>query len=107
MENLEARIMEVLQDPDQMEQIMQIAKSFGAGTAAPSEESEPSLLNTVMQLTQNGSPRDANRNALLCALLPYLKPDRQRRLEKAMQLAKFSGLAELALQSLKEPQEGG
>ncbi len=108
MENLENRIMEVLQDPGQMEQILNIAKSLGlsgeGSTAAP--EAMPEL-STVMELLQKGSQPEPRRDALLRALLPYLRPERQRRLEKAMQLARFSNLAGFALQSLKEQPEGG
>jgi len=107
MENLEGRIMEVLQDPSQMEQILNIAKNLGiSGEPTPNSAAMPEI-GSIMELLQKGSQQEPRRDALLHALLPYLRPDRQRRLEKAMQLAKLSNLAGFALQSLNDPSESG
>ena len=107
MENLENRIMEVLQDPSQMEQILNIAKSLGiSGEAQPDPAAMPEL-GSVMELLQAGRQQEPRRDALLRALLPYLSPDRQRRLEKAMQIAKLSNLAGFALQNLNDSSESG
>ena len=108
MENLESKIMEVLQDPEQMQQIMQIAKSLGGESRANTETELPLPdISLLTQMLHTDSQQESNRTALLNALLPYLKPERQWRLERAMQLARFSNLAELALQSMKERPEGG
>ena len=107
MDNMETRIMDILQNPEQMEQIMQIARNLGLGPELASAEPEAPDISILTKLLQSGGQQDTNRNALLSALLPYLKPDRQRRLEKAMQLARFSSIAEAALQSFRETSEGG
>ena len=90
-----------------MDQILQIAKNLGLGgeNAAQPTQALPDM-GAVMELLQKGAGQEMQRDALLHALIPYLKPDRRRRLEKAMQLARLSSLAGFALQSMKEQPEG-
>ena len=107
MENLENRIMEVLQDPSQMEQILQIAKNLGLSSEGAQQQTDTiPELGTIMELLQKSACREPRRDALLQALIPYLRPDRRRRLEKAMQLARLSSLAGVALETMKNPSEG-
>ena len=107
MENLESRIMEVLQDPSQMEQILNIAKSLGISGESEGSSTLTPDIGVITNLLQTGNRQEPRRDALLNALLPYLRPERQRRLEKAMRLAKLSNLAGFALQSLNDSQESG
>ena len=51
-------------------------------------------VSAVLTKTQN-----QKQQALIQALLPYLRPGKQRRLERAMQVAQLSNLAELALRA--------
>ena len=51
---------------------------------------DPSLLLKLMPLIQElGGQKDSNARALLCALQPYLKPERQNKIERALQLARL------------------
>lgn len=51
---------------------------------------DPTLLLKLMPLVQELSgPKDSNARALLCALKPYLKPERQEKVERALQLARL------------------
>ena len=104
MDSMESKILEVLQDPQQMEQIFEIAKGLGFGS--PGEEQpqdspmpDPAAIMGLLQRSHEAEPR---QEALIQALLPYLKPERQRKLQRAMKLARLSNLAGFALQNLAE-----
>lgn len=91
MEDMEEKILGVLRDPQQMEQIMAIAGNLGLtqeeGDAPP-----------VTELLQKFGAPDHRQEALMHALAPYLKPQRRKKLERALRLAKLSHLAGFALQ---------
>lgn len=90
MENAEEKIMEILHDPEKMEQVMSIARSLGF----PPPEEPSSGPPTVPDV-----PGDERQEALLHALLPYLRPGRREKLERALRLAKLSQFAEQALRN--------
>ena len=51
---------------------------------------DPTLLMKLMPLIQElGGQNDSNARQLLYALRPYLKPDRQEKIERALQLARL------------------
>ena len=51
---------------------------------------DPKLLMRLLPLIQElGGQRDSNAQALLYALRPYLKPERQEKVERALQLARL------------------
>ena len=51
---------------------------------------DPTLLMKLMPLIQElGSQNDSNARQLLYALRPYLKPERQEKVERALQLARL------------------
>lgn len=108
MDDLEEKITQVLNDPEQMEQIMAIAKSLGF--PSPDEgaqtESEPPLTipPQLTQLLSQASRMERRQDALLRALKPFLQPSRQEKIDKAMQVARISQLAGYALKNRsKEP----
>ncbi len=101
-EGLEDKLNQILNDPDSMAQILSMAKSFGV--QQPSEPSAPppideNMMMGLMQLMQHAQQTDGRQEALLCALKPYLAPERQAKLDKAMQLARISHLAGFALKN--------
>lgn len=106
----------LLSNPDAMSQIMQLAQSLGGGETAPSPQPQPaapppppqgsgtgdllssltgggvdpSLLLKLMPLIRElGGQQDSNARQLLYALKPYLKADRQDKIERALQLARL------------------
>lgn len=96
-----------------MKQIMEIASSMGLG---PDSETEPSrtadmenAARQVSQLIARSEKQEHRQQTLVRALLPYLNPRRQARLERALQLSNLSRLAGSALQSglLTATPEGG
>ena len=104
MENMESKILEVLQDPQQMDQILQFAKNLGFGppddtTKQESTMPDPSIL---AELQKASCDQESRRDALIQALLPYLKPEKQKKLQRAVKLAKLSNFAGVALQNFTE-----
>ena len=96
-----------------MSQIMQLAQSLGGGQAsAPPPQQQPpawnpppgggdllsslaggmdaGLVSRLLPLIQElGGQRDSNARNLLYALRPYLRNDRQEKVERALQLARL------------------
>ena len=116
MAEFDDKLNSLLSNPDAMAQIMQLAQSLSGGQQSPPspppppvEESipdsgmknddffssfsaglDPSLLIRLMPLLQElGSGKDSNARQLLYALRPYLKKDRQDKVERALQLARL------------------
>ena len=51
---------------------------------------DPKMISKLVPLLQElGGQQDSNAKALLYALRPYLKPDRQEKVERALQLARL------------------
>ena len=101
-EGLEEKLSQILNNPDSMAQIMSMAQSFGFQPEA--EPSPPSsnlldeeMMRSMMQLFRQVQQNDGRQEALLRALKPYLAPDRQEKLDRAVQLARLSHIAGFAL----------
>ena len=115
MAEFDDKLNSLLSNPDAMAQIMQLAQSLGGSSppetppSPPSQETsdaapsvigdllssltgglDPSLLIRLMPLLQElGSGKDSNARQLLYALRPYLKQERQEKVERALQLARL------------------
>ena len=110
MAEFDDKLNSILSDPNAMAQIMQLAQSFGGGgdtTASapppPVQKAEPAfnplgalggmdpgLLIKLLPLVQElGDSQDSNARRLLYALSPYLKPERQAKVDRALQLARL------------------
>ena len=88
MDQLNDALGKLLSDPNAMSQMMQVVQSITDST--PPEQNELPV------------PRVNRSTALFQALLPFLSPKRQEKLERAMQLAKMSSLASLALRQTEQ-----
>lgn len=110
MAEFDDKLNSILSNPDAMAQIMQLAQSF-SGEPSPPPPSQPSppppLQNSVNPLSalgnldpkvitrllpliqELGGSQDSNARALLHALSPYLKPERQQKVDRALQLARL------------------
>ena len=97
-EQLSQKIQEVLNDPAQMAQVLELAKSLGvtlpppdAPAGSPPEEKAP----------PGPAPppggRAQRQAARLRALEPLLRPARRETIERALQIARLSGIAGSAL----------
>ena len=92
MEDIESKIQSVLSDPAQMAQIMQMAEGLGL---RPKENPEAPAMPTA-------APTSTRQTALLNALIPYLPPNKQRRLARALKIGQLSKVAGFALLQSKE-----
>lgn len=100
MSQLEEQLGQVLSNPQLMQQIQSLAQSLGAGQKpeepAPPSPSlplpDPGLLQRVSALAGNAGV-DADQQALLNALGPYLSRERVSKLEKAMRAARMAVFA--------------
>lgn len=112
MSEFDEKLNSLLSDPDRMAQIMQMAQSLSGSMAGPETAAEeaaaplsppagdllssltggldPSLLTRMLPLLQElNSENDNGTRTLLYALRPYLKTERQDRVERALQLARL------------------
>ena len=98
MEQLDETLGRLLSDPGAMEQIMSLAKSLGSADAAqptPAETEQPDLSKMRSMIRT-----DDRQTTLLRALGAYLAPERREKLERAVQLARLSGLMKTAMQQI-------
>ena len=118
MAEFDEKLNSILSNPEAMSQIMQLAQSLGGGSSQPSQEPpppqpspppwspppqgggdllsslaggmDPKLMSRLLPLLQElGGQRDSNARNLLYALRPYLRSDRQEKVERALQLARL------------------
>ena len=100
MDNMIDQISQILNDPGSMKQIMEIASSMGIKSENYSSESvQPVVTEALTNALQNAQLKDDRQQALVRALLPYLRPGHQQRLERAVQIARLTHLAGAALRS--------
>ena len=127
MSEFDEKLNALLSDPDRMAQIMQMAQSL-SGAAAPPPPAppttrpetnpappvgtdflssltggiDPQLLTRLLPLARElGSDSGSGARALLYALRPYLKQERQERVERALQLAKLLHIGRKVLTNLE------
>lgn len=104
MSELEEKLGAVLANPQLMQQISSLVQAMGQPSAPPPPGPKPpqppepdlSQLQGLAGLLQSNR-MDANQQALLSALSPYLSPWRIGKLERAMRASKMAGLASVFL----------
>ena len=108
-----------------MSQIMALARSLGGGQPssgpappppeAPPPDSAPSgvdlssalgsldprLISLAMRLAEEYNSNNDDRDALLNALRPFVKPERYGKLDKAIQISKLTRVIRVALDSFR------
>lgn len=112
MNEFEEKLNAILGDPAEMERIARLASELmgggdfsGTASAAPPAQTgsavppvpDGELLRRLTRLLGSGSA-GADKTPLLQALAPYLKPERQAKLQKALRMAKMAKLARAALE---------
>ena len=101
MDGIEEALGSILSDPKAMGRIAEMAKSLasGAPAAGGGERSEEGLLRRAVGLMRSRA-LSSDETALLDALRPFLSVERQRRLDRAIKLARLASLASLAGEAL-------
>lgn len=98
MDNLTDKLTELLGNPGSMKQIMDMASALG-GQFGTEEQLPADLPEQLQSLMAEAPQLTAKEDALVRALLPYLRPNRKVRLQRAMQVAHLSQLASAAWKS--------
>ena len=90
MADFQDQLNNILSNPDAMSQIMQLAQSLSDNGDAPPPKEPPVMIAKLLPVIQELSgQQDSNARQLLYALRPYLKQERQEKIERALQLAKL------------------
>ncbi len=124
MDELGDKLNAVLNDPEQMKRIADMAKSLmGGGMGGPAQEEpkevkreqpaeeasaplfDPGMLGKLSSFMKKGESR-SETHALLEAMKPYLSEKRRNKMDKALKLAKFASIAELLTAQFKESDDG-
>ena len=119
MADFEEALNSLLADPDAMGQIMSLAGKLGMGTesppspgeAAPQPESaapppfapeQLGQMGRLLELFQASRQSNQEADALIAALRTFLREERQKKLDQAIQLAGLSRAARQAYRLWKE-----
>ena len=128
MSEFEDRINSVLNDPEQMDKIANLAKSLmggdgqktapggmmgklgelakslagGDSTGRDGPEIDPAMLGKIGRLMNAGNARSSNERALLEAMKPYLTEKRRQKMDRALQLARLARIARIAMGEMGE-----
>ena len=98
MDQMEDKIGAILNNPQLMGQIMNMAQSLGASQPPPQQEPsplpnlDPGMIQKLASMAGQ-SNIDTHQQALLRALNPYLSNRKVEKLEKAMRAAKMARMA--------------
>lgn len=86
-----------------MQQITEMASAMGLQTQTADVQAEQPIIEEALQqfsqVLHKTEAKDKKQQTLMQALIPYLSPRRQIRLERAMKLSHISRLAGAALQN--------
>ena len=120
MDDLERALRAVLDDPAQMQELRELAGAMGFSAPQPQSvsatapkaaepEPEPKPVQAVIQqqplpepaaaMLRQAGKMDKKQEALLLALKPFLRRERQEKIDRALQAARLASLASLALKN--------
>ena len=121
MDELERALRAVLDDPAQLQELRELAGSMGFSVPqtqpegapapkspepAPAPEPEPAQAVVLQQLPEpaaamlrQAEKTDKKQEALLLALKPFLRKERQETIDRALHAARLASLASLALKN--------
>lgn len=131
MSEFEDRINSILNDPDQMDKITNLAKTLMGGEASPPQSGpedggkedglgglaglarsimgendggglDPAALGKISRLIKESSGKDDEKRALLEAMKPYLSEKRRSKMDKALKIARLARIARLAMGEMGE-----
>ena len=112
MGELEEKLNQILSSPDDMAKIMNLAKSISGEPKAPSDTGgkdrgnpppadagstmDPRMLTMLTKLMGEYSSAGKEKTALVATMRPYLREERQEKLDRALKIAKLAHLARIA-----------
>ena len=108
MDDIKSKLSEILDNPESLEQLSQMAEALFSGDNSSNSDSSPppqgfpdmEQLGNIMAIMSklNGS-QDNNRTRLINALKPYLSEKRQAKADNAIKLLKIMELWPLIKES--------
>ena len=109
--DLNAMLQSVLSDPEQMAKITQMAQGLMGGggsgsekreaTAGPFSEGESKLLSALGKTLGGGENGGRSRStALLMAMRPYMKPEKQEKLDRALKMTQMVRIAQAVMREV-------
>ena len=118
MDELERALRAVLDDPAQMRELRELAGSMGFPAPQMQPENEPAskppepepkpaqaafqqqaLPEPAVEMLRQAGKADKKQEALLLALKPFLRKERQEKIDRALHAARLASLASLALKN--------
>ena len=118
MGELEEKLNAILNDPQAMGQILSAAKALSGQEEVSAGENDttddplsalgqldPRMLQIGMRLLSEYTGEDDRKTALLTALKPFLRPQRQAKVDQAVKIAKLSRVIRTALQLFQDRRE--
>lgn len=113
MGDMEDRLNSLLSDPGAMENIAKMARQLMGGESPeeqppvpPEGTKTPPALGKILGKLKGGGSDD-RKTQLLRAMKPYLKEERQKKMDRALKLAKMAHLAEIAMKAELGGEEDG
>ena len=127
MSDFENKLNRILSSPEDMKKIMNLANSLSSnensgpgqphgdhennsgeqfsqgagpgdeGTNNPLGDIDPRILKILSKVMSSGAASSSRTEALIGAITPYLKSERQDKLRRAVQIAKFAKIARIAM----------
>ena len=106
MAGFEEQLNSILGNQEAMSQIMALARSLSGDQPAPPPppdlsalmgQVDPKLIQAGMEVLRQTQGAQDRNTALVSALRPFLREDRQARLDRALQLARTAKLVRAAL----------
>ena len=98
MDELQERLSRLLEDPEELRRMTDMASQLlGGGEAEAPEQPKLPDLSALMGRLRGGS---SDTQKLLQAMKPFLAPERQARLSRAMRAAKLASAASAAFTQL-------
>lgn len=123
MAEFEEKLNAILSDPQAMGQILSAAKALSGSEDEPSPpekdaqdeaaseplsalgQLDPRLVQLGLKLLSEYTSSDDRKTALLEALKPFLRPERQAKMEQAIKIAKLSRVIQTALRLFQSRRE--
>lgn len=103
MSEFEDMLGKILGDPGEMEKIANLASELlGNGNGGEEKSQDGPDISKMIGKLMGGQSAGGDKAALVAALGPYLKPERRRKLEKALKISRLAGIAEIAMSGMGE-----
>ena len=93
------KLTQILNDPEQMQQISQIASVIGMPSPENPQSFPVEIPESITSALETVQRKGEKQQALVRALLPYLSPTHQKKLEQAIKIAQLSQWAGATMQA--------